>query len=116
MKIAQGQSDDFVMKELGSRLATKRLNLNLTQEELAVRAGVSRPTIQRLEEGNSIQFSNMLRVLRALGLITNLEVLVPESTVSPMMLVKSRSDERKRASSGDALINSLDPNWKWGDE
>lgn len=116
MKINQGQSNAFILKELGSRLATKRLNLNLTQAELAERAGVSRPTIQRLEEGRSTQLSNLMRVLRALGLITNLETLVPEQTISPMLLAKSRSKERKRASSGTSQLDSPDPNWKWGDE
>lgn len=116
MKISQGHSDAFILKELGSRLASKRLNLNLTQTELAERSGVSRPTIQRMEEGSSTQLSNLLKVLRALGLTTNLEVLLPEQTISPLLLAKSRTNKRERASSKSSRKERPDPNWKWGDE
>jgi transcriptional regulator with XRE-family HTH domain len=40
---------------------------SMTQEELAQKAGVSRTVVQRAEAGLSIQFDNLLRIARALG-------------------------------------------------
>lgn len=39
-----------------------------TQQELAIRSGVSRPTIARLEAGQSVSSSTMIKILAALGL------------------------------------------------
>lgn len=47
----------------------RRKEQGLTQEQLAVLAGVSKPTLNRFEQGNtSITLSNALKILSALGL------------------------------------------------
>lgn len=115
MKISGNMSDRAVLKELGSRIARYRLNKNLTQAILAVQAGVSTPTIQRIEQGNSTQASNLIRILRTLNLLDNLEVLIPEPAISPIQQVKMRGKLRQRASSPtDKQDQSSE--WIWGDE
>ena len=115
MKISGNMSDRAVLKELGSRIARYRLNKNLTQAILAVQAGVSTSTIQRIEQGNSTQASNLIRILRALNLLGNLEVLIPEPANSPIQQVKMRGKQRQRAS---APTDKQDQpsEWSWGDE
>ena len=67
MAIQTETTDQQVLAELGDRLAQYRLNRNLTQDQLAREAGVSKRTVVRLENGQSSQMTNLVRVLRALG-------------------------------------------------
>lgn len=55
-------------RRLGENLATWRRLQNLTAAQLAERAGVSRPTISKLEHGDlGIGLGVLLEALRALG-------------------------------------------------
>ncbi|WP_417452568.1 helix-turn-helix transcriptional regulator [Kiloniella sp.] len=109
-----GISDEAVLRLLGERLLQYRLNLNITQKSLAKEAGVSVRTINRVEQGHSTQLSNFLRVLRSLGLLDNLEALVPEPAISPMQQIKLQGKSRKRASTAELKKES--DRWTWGDE
>ena len=62
---------------------------NLTQAQLAERAGISKRTVERLESGGvATQMSGFIRVCRALGLIEHFNVLVPEPVPSPIERLK----------------------------
>ena len=108
-------TDEAWLRLLGERISRYRLDRNLTQAALAREAGVSLPTLQRMEAGRSTQTSNLVRVLRALGLLENIDALVPESPVSPLLQLKLKGRERKRASSSE--VKETDgPGWSWGDD
>lgn len=115
MKFLQDSSDKATLKELGTRLAQYRLNRNQTQEALAEEAGVSERTIIRVEQGESVQLTNLIRVLRALHLLENFEALVPAPAMSPIQQVKMHGKRRKRASSPSDKLHKEEP-WSWGDE
>ncbi len=106
------QPDTAVLMELGQRLAQVRLDRNLTQEELATGAAVSKRTIERLEMGKSVQVSNLVRVLRALGLAANLDQLAPPVGPRPIEQLKRQSHGRRRA----ALPKRRTAKWSWGDD
>ncbi len=55
---------------IGKRIAVKRRQLGLTQVDLALRAAVSRATVEALENGRSSElgFSKIIRILSALGM------------------------------------------------
>ncbi len=103
------------MQALGRRLARHRLNRNLTQAALAARAGVSTLTVQRVEKGHSSQATNLIRILRALGLLDNLDALVPEPPVSPIQQAWMGGRIRRRASSRSGKPEPP-ADWSWGDE
>ena len=107
-------SDRTVLEELGRRIARYRLNRNMTQEALATEAGVSTPTLHRMEHGHSAQTTSFVRVLRALDLLPNLDALVPEPTVSPVQQVRLQGRTRRRASS-PRPPRDKEP-WSWGDD
>ena len=99
MKINDNLSDGAVLEELGQRIARYRLNRNMTQGALATESGVSTPTVQRLENGQSTQASNLIRILRTLKLLENLDALVPEPAISPLQQARMQGKTRQRASS-----------------
>lgn len=115
MKITEDLSDQATLTELGTRIARHRLNKNMTQQALAMEAGVSTPTIQRLENGASTQLSNFVRVLRALNLLEQIDRLVPEPAVSPVQQAKMSGKVRQRASHS-SKVEEPAPQWSWGDE
>ena len=108
-------TDEAVLAELGDRFSRLRLQRNLTQAQLAREAGVSKRTLIRLESGESIQVTNLIRVVRALGLLGNLDAFVPPPLSSPIAQLRSRKKERRRASPGVTKSGSP-PQWIWGDD
>ncbi len=58
-----------VSEILGKRLKKQRLFNNLTQSQLALKSGVSKSTITRVERGQGGSIDNIIRITIALGLI-----------------------------------------------
>lgn len=114
--------DTTVLASIGASVAKERLKRNITQEELAEEAGISRSTVRRLESGESTQLTAFIRVLRVLDLLARLELLLPGTTDSPMQVLENRGKTRQRASSPKQGEDSKtkpedDPKpWTWGDE
>ena len=71
--------------------------------------------MERLESGQSVQASSLVRVLRALELLPGLNTLLPESGPGPMDLLRRRGRERQRASPGRRSGDNTEP-WQWRDE
>ncbi|MBZ0265760.1 helix-turn-helix transcriptional regulator [bacterium] len=116
MKIKSTTSDAAVLGEIGKRLAQYRLNINWPQHKLAKEAGISLPTIKRLEAGESVQALSLLRVMRVLELLPNLEVAIPEVLESPIQKVNRMGKRRKRASSINKTKPTSSGKWTWGDD
>jgi transcriptional regulator with XRE-family HTH domain len=121
MKTTNQSTDDAILGELGSRLAQARLELNLTQAQLAKQAGISKRTLERMESGaTATQMSAFIRACRVLGLLDNFEMLLPERGPSPIAQLKLGGRKRRRASgistptSGQVASPPQSP-WTWGD-
>lgn len=93
-------NDKALLILLGERINRQRLNQDITQAELAKRAGVARIVVQRLESGLGCKLENLIRILRALGLLQQLETFLPDQGPSPIQLAKLKGYERQRASGG----------------
>ena len=92
-------NDQVLAKELGRRIRALRLAANWTQSMLAAKAGLSTPSLSHLEDGKGAQLSTLLRVLRALNRLDDLELAFPEPRPSPLTLLKLQGKTRLRASS-----------------
>lgn len=115
MKILPQLTDEAVLKELGGRLASARIERNLTQAALAEQAGVSKRTVERLESGEvATQLSGFLRVCRALGLLERFETLLPEPVPGPMAQLKKAERKRQRAT-GKKAAAAKPKKWTWGE-
>jgi len=115
MGIADLYGDEAVLQEIGERIARTRLELNLTQDDAARSAGVSKRTVERLEAGHSVQLGHFLRICRALGLLERLDTFLPEPVPSPIELLRFRGRERRRAS-GVRDTSSPEGPWRWGED
>ena len=115
MKFISDLSDEAVLQEIGHRIAQYRLNQDKTQAALAQEAGVSNQTLIRVEHGHSVQSSNLIRILRALQLVENLDTLIPEPAPSPVQQLKMQGRRRQRASS-KSRKSKQEESWSWGDE
>ena len=92
------KTDIEVLQEIGSRLRAYRLQMNLTQTDLATRAGVARTTICDIEAGKDSQLSTLVKFLRALGRLEDIDAFLPKPSVSPIQLMKLQGKPRQRAS------------------
>lgn len=115
MKISNLMTDDAVLIEIGQRILHRRLDLQLTQADLAEQAGIAKRTVERIEAGASAQMSSMIRVLRVLELLQGLDRLIPEQSQRPMDLLKRKGKVRQRASSRRREKNANEP-WSWGED
>lgn len=85
-----------VTAQMGRRIRTYRLQCNLDQRTVAERAGISRRTLQGLEQGSGSTVETLVRVLKALDRVQALEAFLPEPSVSPIALFEGPR-ERQRA-------------------
>jgi transcriptional regulator with XRE-family HTH domain len=117
MDIEDRLSDGVLLEELGRRLRDARLERNLSQAEVAERAGIGRVTLQRMEAGESPSLANFIRVLRVLGLLEGLERVLPRPVPSPIDELERRGRRRQRAGSPrDTGEAKQALHWRWGDE
>ncbi|MBJ7348276.1 MAG: helix-turn-helix domain-containing protein [Thermoleophilaceae bacterium] len=115
MRIEADNTDSAILAELGRRLARARLDRNLSQQHLAHEAGVSKDTVERMEAGGATRLPSLIRVLRVLGLLDQLNVLVPEPLPSPLEQVKLHGKQRQRARRSNT-DQERKKTWVWGDE
>ncbi|MDO8297693.1 MAG: helix-turn-helix domain-containing protein [Caulobacter sp.] len=116
MKITNLTTDDAALAEFGRRIAEARLARQMTQAQFARAAGVSKRTIERLEDAGSIQLGNLIRCLRALDKLDGLERLLPETPANPIALLERHGKARQRARpDAEAGPASAAP-WTWDDE
>lgn len=113
MKISNQLSDDAILAELGERITHRRVEFNLTQAQLAHESGVSKRTVERLENGASVQLTSLIRVLRALALLDGLEMLLPAAKPGPMELLRhGKLRQRVKPSS----VQEKKGEWTWADD
>jgi len=115
LRIEDLMNDKTILKEIGRRLTHRRVELEITQAELAAEAGVSKRTVERLEAGESTQSLTLIRILRILKLLDSLDAAIPEIVPRPMDLLKLKGKERQRASSKKRR-EQAGADWSWGDE
>lgn len=108
----EGWSIESLLEEAGERLRDERLNRNMTQEELAERAGVSTATLRSVESGGNPTLRVVLLLLRALGLLDRFDAFLPAPTPSPLQAARLQKEQRQRAS-GRRDSEGGAEDWEW---
>ncbi|MBX2886960.1 MAG: helix-turn-helix transcriptional regulator [Granulosicoccus sp.] len=105
-------SSEGVETALSQRLEAIRLSLNMTQAELASKAGISRSTLTRLvQDDKGISLDSFIRIMQALGLHDHLQALLPDPGISPLEQLEQKRQERKRARGKKEASKP----WTWND-
>lgn len=93
-----GMSDRAILREIGGRLKRKRLDKNVSQQELAELAGLNRTTVSEIEQGKPFAMLTFIQILRALDALEELDSLLPDPGISPLQLAKMKGKVRRRVS------------------
>lgn len=73
---------------IGERIKNYRIQSGYSQGDLARKSGVSVHTISNIENGAECTLTNLISILRALNLVDNFDLLVPEVAPNPFDLEK----------------------------
>lgn len=93
-----------VAKDISKRAKQKRIQLNLTQQELAERSGVSFGSVKRFEQKGEVSLKHLLRMAIVLRSADDFELLFKEEryqSIDDVIREKSKK-ERKRAGRDDS--------------
>lgn len=87
-----------ILKNLGLRFKDYRLRLNLTQKEVSEKTAISIPTIYKFENGrlNDMSTSNLMKLIRIVGLQSNWDKLLPQLPESPYLYKEEKKRQRVR--------------------
>lgn len=112
MRIKGNESVWVILKELGKRIKEHRIALNMTQMELAEKCNISISTETRIENGDDSKMSNYIKIMEALGILENIDVLIPEAKPDYKAIFEERP-VRKRVRTGNKQTKST---WVWGED
>jgi len=115
MRITKLLTDEMVLAEIGQRISTRRVELNMTQAAVAKKAGMSKRTVERIEGGASGQTLSVIRIFRVLDLMDNLDRMIAEQGPKPMDLLKQKRKIRVRASSKSQESGAI-KSWQWKED
>ena len=85
---------------------------DMSQQDISDMTGVSKRSISRLEQGETLQVDNLFKILLALDLGDNIDLLVPDQTRRPSYYLEKSDSRLKRV----RKKKNSDNNFKWGDE
>lgn len=112
MKITGNENEITIIKELGFRIKQYRISLNITQNELASKCGISASTVVRIENGVDSIFSNYIKILNGLGLTQNMDILIPEAQPDFKAMFENKAPRQRVKSNA----NSKKSNWIWEED
>ena len=113
MKINSENNNSAVLSELGARIKRNRIDMQLSQQDFAAKSGISTRTLSAAENGEDIRLSSLIRILRTLNCLENIDLLLPELAFDPESY-RTLGRERKRISKSNKNRNKI--KWKWEDE
>ena len=107
------QTNDAIMRQIGSKLKELRIEKNMKQAELADASGVSVFTISSVENGKATSLLTIVQLLRALEHLDYLDSFFQEETLSPIAYAKLLKNNKKkiRVKTSNTEINKGDSEW-----
>lgn len=112
MKITQFESEKSNLKEFGNRIKQYRISLNITQQQLAQKCGISVATLIRIENGDDTKWSAIIKILTEFNLLDNLDILIPE----PQPDYKAMFEEKNTKKRARPDKKKTSDTWVWGED
>ena len=86
-----------ILTELGESLKRKRINVHLTQRDLAEKVGVSLYTVTGMEKGRNVSLDTFIAVLRQTGHLELLyHLFLKPEPIAPDVLLKLEQKKKRR--------------------
>ena len=93
----QELTSQAVLIKLSELVRKYRIDMNLSQVELSEKAGISLRSVTNFENGSDVKLSNFIKILKALELADNLQILIPDVSKRPSsFLVAEKTKKRVR--------------------
>ncbi len=107
------KTDKLISSDIGQKIKATRLEMNLTQNDLSSRSGISVRTISDIEKGGNYTVLSLIALLRALSLLDYLDQFFKEKKITPLEYLKlaESSQKRKRAVGREIKTEEEDLGW-----
>lgn len=99
------------LQMIGTRIKQYRVYSGISQKDLEEKTGISIRTLSRIEAGTSIQLDSLIKILSALEIDENIELLIPDQSKRPSMFLE-KSNTKQRVYKKNTKLEEF----KWGDE
>lgn len=96
------QTTDELEAGLGAAIKAVRLDLNIDQQTLAARAGISIGALKNLENGRGSTVRTLVATLKALGREDWLTTIAPLASINPLTHTGSASPRQRATHSRSA--------------
>ena len=91
-----GEAPQEVAMRIAGQVKARRLEMNLTQEGLCVRAGIKLPTYHRFERTGEISLKGLLQIAFALNALRDFETLFAQKQYQSLDEVLAESDVKRK--------------------
>lgn len=91
------KTNQELLREFADKCRRLRLSQNMSQQELAARAGISLRTYRRFEQEGQISLERFVAVARALNRLPELEKLLESPPIADLRELDKPKLQRKRA-------------------
>lgn len=118
MKDWNVESNSLLLEKIGESIKGRRLQKNISQEELSEMSGVSVASITRLETGKgNTSLTNLLSILKILEMADELKTIFTPPEVSPTLIAKAvRGKTLERVKRSHLPEAEIEGEWKWGED
>lgn len=103
-----------ILSKIGNKIKQYRLSLNLTQFDVASRCRLSTRTISRIENGEDVKVSVLVKIINGLNLGDNFDMLIPQAGLNYKAIYENRrSPKRARV---NRKTSQSSTSWVWGED
>jgi transcriptional regulator with XRE-family HTH domain len=97
MAMTTHQTTEEMEAALGANLKALRLDLNIDQQTVAGRAGISVSALKNLENGKGSTVRTLVATLRALGRADWLATIAPIASINPLTHTEAATPRQRAA-------------------
>ncbi len=103
-------SEREIIRDIAKKLKKTRIWLNMSQEYVSRKTGLSLHTISNIENGKTYTLENLIKLLQLYGMVENLNNLIDDPVLSPEQIHIPYERQRVKPS-----MKQEEPvNWEWG--
>lgn len=114
-KNLNAMTDLAIAKMLLQRIEQLRLERNISQQSMADELGITVKSYRNFKTGK-VKLESLIGMMRVLSCLELVEDFIPQTSFSPMELMKLKGQERQRASRQSAIKNPINPQLSPEDE